>query len=53
MERIDINDYVEVVNVNPKDQHLSGKRGRVVMVADGVNRFVMFDDGNSASVEMS
>lgn len=53
MGQIGVNDRVTIVQVKPGEQNLQNKSGVVMMVVDGVNCFVLLDDGSSANVNIN
>jgi len=52
MERINVNNRVQIVAIKPGEQSLLNKIGTVMMIADGVNCFLTFDDGSFATVNI-
>lgn len=53
MPHININDRVEIVQANPKEQHLLNKVGRVILIADDTKAVVALEDGSGATVHIN
>lgn len=50
MAEINVTDLVKIVRVNASQEHLLNRVGTVVMIAEGKNCVVAFEDGSGASV---
>jgi hypothetical protein len=53
MERINVTNKVQVIAIKPGEQPLLNKVGTVMMITDGVNCFLTFEDGSFATVNIN
>lgn len=52
MERINVNDRVQIIQIEPGGQQLLHKFGTVILISDGRQCVVALDDGSVATVKI-